>query len=1050
MQGDKNAIGSEDKGNENKRLSRSSTSPSQEGHPPSRRLSTTAKRNTLGRSTFKNTDPYFLAVESGDLEIVKQYVPSKEKPHKQNQLGKTGLHIAGRFGHVAIMEYLVAQGADVNFDGKPQDLEKQGFDDRGSFRRLPIHDAAESGQLAAVSFLISSGSKVDEKDATGLTPLHLATKEGHRDVVTLLCKQGATLNTTNVRDDSEEIGDTAVLIALNYDHRGIAIDLVQRGANFGLRNKEGKSAYLIAFQKDFDDVIAAMDQQLALEEQDRFVRAGLDFSDENQNSLFHHAAMIGDINAINMLYRLGGDPTLTNKKGRNPLFLAAKHGQKDAMVLFYNLGVNHTETDNYDISPSEIANKYEHSDCVALLQEWPAPQKKDAEDAADNNSDSSSSEKNDDQEITSNTVQHRELDLQPLGNLEDAEALLRRMIAEAESLPTTNNPQAGEPLDTPTQPQPLTNQASHNEKQSLVLNDCQTILAPNGVHRDPEVEEFLELLRQTTQLEQICDISTKSGSNFLTMIAKYDPHRKLIQTLKHFSTIQLRKMLQFKTTKGENCLHIACQFLCIELFELCVSNIEINVLVDMAKEKTIDNGFTPFHILCGSSHDDKTRKRKQLAESEHFLTEPVQREEITHLLLPDNLTMLMVRIGVVFGENPEIFSNLDSRGNSGLMLCTYTLDSTLIGKCIASIKDPKTQRLCLIQINKTTKLNPLQYIAAMGDAASLQVMMSVFENEAQRVCIEQQLLQWTHFTTVPYDQASLIHSQLYSVLEFLISQYFWDQTKQAYTEQFKEIIVNEFRGSALIIRSLVNCGGALIEHLLKAKYIPRKPEILFLLMHHMAPVVQPYSPRGFSNYSSGFDTDQRNPKFNDLAEPVINMRGQLLHRIFRVFWPDDLINNLATYIVSILGTPRYISMKSTSDEKLLRIIESFYCDPNHSNLSTDYSVLILACFYQVTLGSQKKEQIEMQFINHIRENPDAMLFKIKSLYHFLLNQSHDLAQGFLEELFDGNSLLKKAFFELFPDQVECLKGDKTNFMAYSKELLSDNKNTSNESTCVIL
>lgn len=1041
MQGDKN---------EHKRLSRSSTSPSQEAPPPSRRLSTSAKRNTLGRSTFKNTDAYFLAVESGDLEIVRQYVPAKDKPNKQNQLGKTGLHIAGRFGHVAIMEYLVAQGADVNFDGKPQDLEKQGFDDRGSFRRLPIHDATENGQLAAVSFLISSGSKVDEKDATGLTPLHLATKEGHRDVVTFLCKQGAKLDTTNVRDDSEEIGDTTLLIALNYDHRDIAIDLVQRGANFGIRNKDGKSAYLIAFQKDFADVIAAMDQQLALEEQDRFVRAGLDFSDENRNSLFHHAAIIGDINAINMLYRLGGNPTLTNKKGRNPLFLAAKHGQKEAMILFYNLGVSHTETDNYDISPSEIANKYEHSDCVALLQEWPAPQKKDAEDDADNNSDSSSSEKNDDQEITSNTAQHRDLDLQPLGNLEDAEALLRRMIAEAESLPTTNHSAAAEPLDTPTPPQPLTNQTSHNDKLSVVLKECQIILAPNGVHRDPELEEFLELLRQTSQLEQICDIATKSGSNFLAMIAKYDPDRKLLPTLKYFSPIQLKKMLQFKTTTGENCLHIACQFLFIELFELCVSNIEISVLVDMAKEKTIDKGFTPFHILCAASHDDKAKKRKQLAESEHFLTQPVQREELTHLVLPDNLTLLMVRIGVVFGENPDIFDSLDSEGNTGLMLCTYTLDSTLIGKCIASIKDPITQRLCLLQINETTKLNPLQYIATMGDAASLQLMMSVFENEAPQVCIEQQLLQWTHFTTVPYDKASLIRSQLYSVLEFLISQYFWDQTKQAYTEQFKEIIVNEFRGLPLITRSLVNCGGVLIEYLLKAKYIPRKPEILFLLMHHMAPVVQPYSPRGFSNHSSGLDADHRSPKLNDVAEPLINMRRQLLHRIFRISWPDDLINSLATYIVSILGTPRYTSMRSTSDEKLLRIIESFYCDPNHSNLSADYSVLILACFYQVTLASQKKEQIEMHFMNHIRDNPDAMLFKIKSLYHFLLNQSQDLAQGFLEELFDGNSLLKKAFIELFPDQVECLKGDKTNFMAYSKELLSDNKNTSDESTCIIL
>ncbi|MEQ1666453.1 MAG: hypothetical protein ABL927_13880, partial [Bdellovibrionales bacterium] len=42
----------------------------------------------------------------------------------------------------------------------------------------------------------------------------------------------------------------------------------QRGANFGLRDQEGKSAYLIAFQKGFLDILQVMTERLEREEKD--------------------------------------------------------------------------------------------------------------------------------------------------------------------------------------------------------------------------------------------------------------------------------------------------------------------------------------------------------------------------------------------------------------------------------------------------------------------------------------------------------------------------------------------------------------------------------------------------------------------------------------------------------------------------------------------------------------------------------------------------------------------------------------------------------------
>ncbi|MBX9586533.1 MAG: ankyrin repeat domain-containing protein [Gammaproteobacteria bacterium] len=1025
------------------------------GKPISKRLSRASGRRTLGRSTFKNSDPYFLAVEAGDLEKVKQYVPSKDSPNKQNQLGKTGLHIAAGLGHVNIMEYLIEHGADVNFDGKSQEMDKQGFDDRGSFRRLPIHDAAENGQKAAIECLVRSDAKVDEKDATGVTPLHLATKEGHFEVVKILCDNGANLDTTNVRDDSEEIGDTAVLIALMYDHREIAIEFVRRGANFGCRNKEGKSAYLMAFQKDLQEVLQAMDEKLAQEESDeskkctstRFQRAGLDYIDEDENTLFHHAAISGDVKAITMLHGMGGDPKKTNKKGRNPLFLAAKHGQKEAMIKLHLLGVNHTETDRFEISPLEIAEKYEHAECVQLLQEWPEPQVTVEKPEEDSNS---ASEDEDVQSgRTAETHSGDEEKKQENVTAEEEDVFLRMMSAINKGQPkddTTANKLSITSDEQPHQSSPVT---ANSEEHAQVLKECHSIFDLLDKHEDPELTEFLQLLSHTTTIDEISDVKTKSGKNFLCMIAKHDPTGKLISLLKLFSVAQIEKLTQLKTTNGENCLHIACQFLHLVLFEFCIAKIPLNKLVEMARAKTVDSKSTPYHYLCASTSNDTIRKRKSDAESKNFLSPMVSREVIANSKLPENLCLMLRRMGTVFGEYPDIFTSADLFGNTGLMLCAYTLHTTLITTCLESIIDQETKLFCILQSNQSKIINPLRYTTSMGDAVVLEKMMKPFGNRSQTVCSEQQLLQWSHVTTVPYQLDSPLRPQLVAMLEFLITHYYWDHEKAGFTEEFKDLLINEFHGKTLLLRSLDDCGGVLINRLLKVKHLSRKPEVLFLLMGHMTPMPAPHSPRGFVAQSAGLDSHKSGSSIANASSPAFDLRRELLHRVFRVDWSDKLLHELSLHIVSTLGTPRYTSLNRSSDEKILRIINSNLCDSRHQNLSVDYSVLILALFYQVTQVSEQKQAIEAQYVNKFKEHTKIMLDKMSGFYDFLAEKNQALADQFLGELFEGNSLLKAALTELFPDQAECLKLEKTNFVAYTKKLWFDNKACSDDSLCVL-
>jgi ankyrin repeat protein len=62
--------------------------------------------------------------------------------------------------------------------------------------RYPLCTAADYGQLAVISYLIENGASVNVKDRYGITPLLSAIYEGHTDCVRLLVLKGASKTET--------------------------------------------------------------------------------------------------------------------------------------------------------------------------------------------------------------------------------------------------------------------------------------------------------------------------------------------------------------------------------------------------------------------------------------------------------------------------------------------------------------------------------------------------------------------------------------------------------------------------------------------------------------------------------------------------------------------------------------------------------------------------------------------------------------------------------------------------------------------------------------
>ncbi|CAH0382945.1 unnamed protein product [Bemisia tabaci] len=138
----------------------------------------------------KGSSPIHLAAWSGNLEIVRLLLchgPSVPNVNLTTQDNETALHCAAQYGHTSVVNILLEHNCDPTI--------------RNTRQETALDLAAQYGRLEAVELLVRTHPELvqayNSKTANSIfphTPLHLASRNGHKAVVETLLAAGLDVN----------------------------------------------------------------------------------------------------------------------------------------------------------------------------------------------------------------------------------------------------------------------------------------------------------------------------------------------------------------------------------------------------------------------------------------------------------------------------------------------------------------------------------------------------------------------------------------------------------------------------------------------------------------------------------------------------------------------------------------------------------------------------------------------------------------------------------------------------------------------------------------
>ena len=250
-----------------------------------------------------------LAINSGDIDVIQLAVNSRSSLLKKTSQGETAYQVAEtrRGQH--------KQEGDSSID--------------------EYFSAIRDGDMVKVKTLLCYAVSVEDKDCDGNTGLHVACKEGQKDIADLLIRL--------------------------YDNVSWNPLLLQGGTDVNTQSLSGKTALHSACQCKRQTTSVDISCLLLVFEADVNVK------DENGHTPLHDAIAEGHTDTADLLLHQGADINVQDKYGNTPLHDAIRKGYKDTADLLIRGGANINVKNTDGHTPVYYAYSSKNPSTISLL-----------------------------------------------------------------------------------------------------------------------------------------------------------------------------------------------------------------------------------------------------------------------------------------------------------------------------------------------------------------------------------------------------------------------------------------------------------------------------------------------------------------------------------------------------------------------------------------------------------------------------------------------------------------------------------------------------------
>eukprot|EP01083_Nonionella_stella_P175699 612632_1 len=262
----------------------------------------------LGEKTVLNQ--WFMGAKCGNIDTIEMMLNTMSFPIDMiDSDDMTALMLSSANGHVQLVQYLLSRGSNVNIQGH------RGY--------TALMFAIENGKIGVFAELIERRDiLIGLEGDDGTTILMCAAKGAMPEIIAIGLNEDCAVD---VNAQNAE-GNTALMIAAQFDSVSVATELLRNHCDLDITNKKGRNALMICAQYGSSQ-IAAMLATLG---------SRIDVQDEAGRSALMYAAAKGETGIVVHLIKYGANLQLTDEDDMNALGHAKRNNKLQIVDMIEN------------------------------------------------------------------------------------------------------------------------------------------------------------------------------------------------------------------------------------------------------------------------------------------------------------------------------------------------------------------------------------------------------------------------------------------------------------------------------------------------------------------------------------------------------------------------------------------------------------------------------------------------------------------------------------------------------------------------------------------